>query len=340
MIGYRAEVLASSLSPQGIEITTIEVTYPRFIHAEFLRHRVFSSSVASSRAIPTEKNIDNAMSDPFVPVTFNERVKGMGVGTPLDASKQRHSRMAWLEARNAAVEQAVKLNEIGVDKSRVNRLLEPFLWVTHIITSTEWENFFALRCPDGDEIDLAFPAQPEFQYAAILMRRAMMDTEPVELQYGEWHRPLVDINDDGDAIAQAFRYEGGAQFTELLNMLAARRVARVSFDKHTETEPVRDGIEKAGDLRDLAHFSPFEHIARPMAFRDLVDPDINSQIMIPCSQLSTDVLDVNEDGRAEYCPIYNDDIQTAWCGNLRGWVQFRKLIPHEGNHRRAMEAHS
>ena len=65
------------------------------------------------------------------------------------------------------------LNEKGLDKSRANRLLEPFMWHTVIITATEWENFIALRCPDGDQPDIAFPAQLEMQQFAICIRNAL-----------------------------------------------------------------------------------------------------------------------------------------------------------------------
>jgi len=39
------------------------------------------------------------------------------------------------------------LIEAGVHKQNANRLLAPFAWTTCILTGTEWENFFELRCP-------------------------------------------------------------------------------------------------------------------------------------------------------------------------------------------------
>jgi thymidylate synthase ThyX len=55
MNDYAAKILADSLSPEGIRLTTFEVTFPRFILAEFNTHRMLSRNSASSRAIPTEK---------------------------------------------------------------------------------------------------------------------------------------------------------------------------------------------------------------------------------------------------------------------------------------------
>src|ERR1700748_3330482 len=53
----------------------------------------------------------------------------------------------WLMIRDKIVESVLLLYCLGVTKQLCNRLLEPFMWHTVIITSSEWENFFALRCP-------------------------------------------------------------------------------------------------------------------------------------------------------------------------------------------------
>src|SRR3954453_12773250 len=82
---YYVRVLADSLSPDDVRLTTIEARYPRFIHAEVLRHRVDSHSVESSRARPLEDRtkpdspihkgtLSLVREEPFVPETFNKRV--------------------------------------------------------------------------------------------------------------------------------------------------------------------------------------------------------------------------------------------------------------------------
>lgn len=53
----------------------------------------------------------------------------------------------WLMIRDKVVEAAVLLYSLGVTKQLCNRLLEPFMYHTVLVTSTEWENFFQLRCP-------------------------------------------------------------------------------------------------------------------------------------------------------------------------------------------------
>ena len=41
-MGYSARVLLDSVSPAGVRLTTLEVTFPRFVLAEFNTHRVMS----------------------------------------------------------------------------------------------------------------------------------------------------------------------------------------------------------------------------------------------------------------------------------------------------------
>jgi hypothetical protein len=182
-MAIKAEILADSISPAGVRLTTLLCEYPRFIHSELMTHRVFSRNAASSRAIPPEKQIQRIIDDPFVPV-FGSRVAGMGEGE-LDDLSQDAARRTWLLARDSAVDYAKVLNKLGTDKSRINRLLEPFSWITVIITATEWSNFFALRDHPA--------AQGEFQQLARAMREAMDVHTPRELRHGQWHLPLVKI---------------------------------------------------------------------------------------------------------------------------------------------------
>lgn len=53
----------------------------------------------------------------------------------------------WLWCRDRAIESATIMASIGVTKQIANRILEPFIYHTALITATEWQNFFELRCP-------------------------------------------------------------------------------------------------------------------------------------------------------------------------------------------------
>nr|AIA10740.1 thymidylate synthase complementing protein [uncultured bacterium] len=331
---YSAEVLEDSIA-NGVRLTTVLATFPRFILAEVNTHRVFSRNSASSRAIPTKKLLDRMRAgENFTPATFNARVVGMGIGDELSAADSARARSEWQAAMEDAMRHASVLtdDDLNIDKSRANRLLEPFLWHTAIITSTEWSNFFALRCPDADTPQQDFPAQWEFQQTAILMRQAMGASDPVELGPDEWHRPMVDNNIDGDALYREDRYASDWEMTQRLNMVASRRLARVSFDKHTDTEPLGVSISKAGDLVGSAHFSPTEHVARGIKRDDLtMHGDLAPKLMISFDQLAQAM---NAQG-PEF--IHAVDLGQVWCGNLRGYVQFRKTFAWEEDHGKAMQ---
>lgn len=325
---YSAMILADSLSPQGVRLTTQMVTFPRPYLAELNTHRVFSRNSASSRAIPTEKLIERVRTDPYLPETFRARVAGMGVGDELDDIKQEESRREWLDASAHAVQHAENLALIGIDKSRANRLLEPFMWHTAIITSTEWANYYGLRCPDGDEPDPNFPAQLEFQQLAILMREAMRRSDPVNLGPDEWHTPLMDMDETLDVLHRQHRLENDTKLDELqlretALQVCARRLARVSFDRHMDTEPTIVSVEKAQQLVTSGHFSPTEHIATPLRHDHLFTEP--AKVHVPVYEIARAL----RSGDTGYDSLRELRLNHCWCGNLRGYWQYRKGFPNE-----------
>lgn len=240
---YKADILADSIGPHQIRLTTFEVTFPRFILAEVNTHRVLSRNSASSRAIPTEQQIDRVLNYPFIP-EFNTRVKGMGVGEPLKGAARTKAHGVWLAARDHAVGAAREL--LHVDKSRANRLLEPFMWHTAIISATEWQNFFHLRNHEA--------AQPEFRKIAQMMEVLYLTNEPKRLDFGEWHLPLW-FDDDADLGFQANTRYYPAK-------VSAGRCARVSYDRHHDKEFGMDSIKRWESLSGFGHWSPGEHPAQ------------------------------------------------------------------------------
>lgn len=207
---FDAKVLADSLSPSpaGYRLTTLEATFPRFVLAEFNTHRVFSRNSASSRAIPIVKQLRRVLEDPYVPIEFGSNQPGMQAGPALGGEKMEAAEREWLRARDDAVRRVLGLvtdpdafsadenlleilqqvegvirdrtqpsEWLNVHKQVANRLLEPFMWHTVIVTATEWDNFWNLRChPD---------AQPEIRLVAQGMRAAMEASEPAQLDRGE-----------------------------------------------------------------------------------------------------------------------------------------------------------
>ena len=158
MTSPNAKVILDSISPEGDRLTTMEVVMHRFVLSEFNTHRSFSRNSASSRAIPTRKQMARVETETAFPVSWPCEQPGMQGGEELDGNLGDAASTVWRNAMQDAVRHATALAEIGVHKSVVNRLLEPFMWHTVIVSSTEWENFFGLRCNSL--------AQPEIRVAA------------------------------------------------------------------------------------------------------------------------------------------------------------------------------
>lgn len=254
-MGYSCKVVADSIGPAGVRLTTLEVTYPLFVHAEHLRHRVFSFSVASNRAIPTKRILSQVISDPVIPVWFGRNQGGMSAREELTGWRLWLARRLWLAGRWPAIALAWLLLRIGLHKQLANRVLSPWQWVTLLVTGTDWSNFFALRChPD---------AQPEMRVIAEMMRDAMGKSEPYRLGEGEWHLPLVA---DQERVWFAIKLRHGASdVTERTVMLvSAARCARASSEKHRETFDWKVEVSKAEGHMANGHMSLFEHQAQAL----------------------------------------------------------------------------
>ena len=145
----KTEIVGHSLSPQGDELISVLCTFPRIILAEVNTHRMLSKNTSSSRAIPFEKMVESVQNDPFVPIAWQKDHKGMQGTEYLVDRKHENAVYEWLKARDFAVKQANIMNSDGVTKQLANRLLEPFMWTTMLITGSKegWDNFFELRCP-------------------------------------------------------------------------------------------------------------------------------------------------------------------------------------------------
>jgi thymidylate synthase ThyX len=241
-MAYSARVLLDSVSPHGVRLTTLEVTFPRFVLAEFNTHRQFSRNSASSRAIPTSKLIERVEREPVLPLQWGRNKAGMSASDVLSDGEAGAAQRIWLKARDDAVARARELLELKVHKQELNRILEPFLWHTVIVSGTEWDNFFELRCAPN--------AQPEIREAALRMRDAMAASRPRAVQYGEWHTPL--LQDDERSLD-----------VEERKRISAARCARVSYLTHDGTREIAKDLELYERLKVDRHLSPFEHVATP-----------------------------------------------------------------------------
>ncbi|HET9152997.1 MAG TPA: FAD-dependent thymidylate synthase [Solirubrobacterales bacterium] len=282
-MGFDANVLADSVSPAGHRLTTLEATFPRFVLAEFNTHRVFSRNSASSRAIPVVKQLRRVLDDPYVPIEFGSNKPGMQAGPALTGATRDAAEAEWLAARDDAVRHVLGLitspenvagwddlracleaaqgslkeppaEWLNVHKQVANRLLEPFMWHTVIVSSTSWDNFFNLRChPD---------AQPEIRLIAMKMREAIERSVPTRLEPDEWHLPLV---------GEVEREETTSP--EELAKVSVGRCARVSYLTHDGTRDLAADVALYDRLLESGHMSPMEHVARPMTPTELAQSE-------------------------------------------------------------------
>lgn len=235
-----AEILADSINTAtGDRLTTLRIVLPRFILAEFNTHRMLSRNFSSSRAVPAATMRSRVLANPVLPASFGSNQPGMQAGHELSGVRKAIARGAWLWARYPACAFHWIGEIAGLHKQVLNRLLEPWLWAEGIVSATEWENLFLLRChPD---------AQPEFQVLAIAIRDAIAASTPKQLSPGSWHIPYIT---EGEL--------------ETIKRVSAARCARVSYY-------LRDGKVSSvdADLKlcdrlagsDPKHLSPFEHQA-------------------------------------------------------------------------------
>jgi hypothetical protein len=266
---------------------------------------MFSRNASSSRAIPVAKMIEDLRRDPAMPVYWGSNKPGMQAGEELSKTDRCSAKIIWLQAMDGAIKEVERLVKFGLHKQIANRILEPWAHINVVVTATDYENFFALRCHED--------AQPEIKMLADQMRQLLSEATPVLLQPGEWHLPYYRPEEDDEGI-HAYIAAQPAEDTdnisrpsilELQRRVSVARCARVSYLTH-------DGRPTSVD-EDLAlferllgsqplHASPAEHQATP-------DEPLYG-------------FSINEPQIAGWENQYLH-------GNLNGWIQYRKTLEGE-----------
>lgn len=271
-----AKVIEDSLSPVGVRLTTLELRYPRFIHAEFMTHRKFSRNASSSRAIPVSKMLEQVRRDIAMPTYWGKNQPGMQAFEEVDDQTKEEAKRIWVDAASAALMYAKQMHELGVHKQTVNRILEPFMYISVIVTASSFQNFFDLR--------LHKDAQPEIKDLAFAMQEALNASDPVRRindnsKVANWHLPYV---------SQAEREAENDPYQ--LAKISAARCARVSYLTHDGRTPdISEDLKLYDRLvgSQPIHASPVEHQAYPQAtgsrnfdgwyqFREIVEKQLRS----------------------------------------------------------------
>ncbi len=278
----------------GNRITTFELEYPRFIHAELMTHRVFSRNAASSRAIPIEKMLQHVLDNTAAPIHWGANQSGMQAKAELNAEGKTDAKDTWYASARSAVDYSARLADIGTHKQISNRITEPFQVMKTIVTATEYDNWFELRNHED--------AQPEIHELAKQMFIAIDDSEPLDITPGEWHVPYIERRTDINGL---YYFVDNVQITlEEAKMISASCCAQVSYRKSD------DSLEKAKMVFDRLinsvpmHASPVEHQATPVEFANIGWTDQ------PWEEGITHV----------------DRKGNFWSGNFKGWIQHRNLL--------------
>jgi Fe-S-cluster formation regulator IscX/YfhJ len=290
--GASATIIADSMAPSGIRLTTMLVTYANIIKQDLWTHRSVSKNTSiddsynldvsrssnSNRAIPTKKIIREVLRNPFCPARFPKRSVSMhsaqGYHTGITAFAMRH---IWLKLRYIMILAALTLQWLGCHKQIANRLLDQWQYTTAVFTATDewWQHFFTLRNH--------YAAQDQVQDIAQCAHNVYNISEPRPVSVGGWHLPFVDPRSFEDYLPNSVE----STFEALILCWIKLSVARCARLSYTSDRLLRYPFQDDFDLHDRLviqspeHAGPREHQAMAVA-----NPDYRS-------------------------------------GNLRGWTQLR-----------------
>ena len=347
-----AKIVADSVSPQGDRLISVLCTFPRIILAEVNTHRMLSKNTSSSRAIPFLKMVEAIKNNPFIPIAWQKHHSGMqgneyhtGEGNVGDINYKARAERNWLRARDFAVEQAKHLYEDSlVTKQLCNRLLEPFMWTTMLITGSKegWDNFFNLRCPsykliglDEENVKSRKEWLEKIQFSSALhpsmypktdvewlqinkgqaeihimdlaekIYDAVNESTPKQLQAGEWHIPMI-------SDSESLKLSTNDQIK-----LSVGRAANTSYTVVGDGKELT--LEHAIKIHDkcveLVHSSVFEHCARAMSDEEY-----------ECFLKGEREINKNANHWSDVEYFYDYDKIFGWCNNLKGFIPYRYFI--------------
>ncbi len=292
-----AQIVCDSVSPNGVRLTTFVATFHRFVLAEMNTHRVFSRNSASSRAIPAAKIMRRVENDIAWPVHWGAEKPGMQSGEALDRQDEEKAVSSWQFASADALDTAKNLLDIGLHKSLVNRLLEPYMWHTAIITAVDFDNFFWQRCDEA--------AQPEMKAVADAMQLAYFKSQPNPLPtVTGWHLPFISEEElDGLHL-------------EACKQISVARCARVSYLQHDGTRDFRKDIELYDKLVKGSHWSPFEHVATPCTHAKAIWQFNQHNHAEPALQVTCKMAGNFGTGWHQYRKFFGNENRTGFVPNL------------------------
>lgn len=307
-----AKIIAASENPNGQELITAILRYPRWVHSELMTHRMFSRNAASSRAVPVKKMMRMIREEPAVPEYWGANKPGMQPGEVLGDEELEEVKFIWSTMKDVALVGADALQNKHLNKGLANRVLEPFMPYTVLVSATSWGNFFALRAHKD--------ALPEFQILAYRLLDEYLATVRKQLDWGDWHIPF------GDQMYPDLDHE-----TQM--KVAIARAARLSYLTYDGDQSLEKDLDLYHQLMvaEPLHASPAEHVAyaaQNLWLHTDAPIDLHEQAWDEGVAAESFISIEPDGGTANSFPLPYD-LHMHHQGNFQGFTQFRKTQPQE-----------
>lgn len=335
-----AKVIADSISPQGIRLTTMQLRYPKCFHGEAKTHRQLriadrayelleevgfmddpnlSRNASSSRAIPVRRLIQDVLDDPYIPSYWGKNKPGM------QADEECDEPVLALDCVTDTFGDDGNFEIMGNGQLWSAGRVEAWLVARNHAINAAWHfaeagyhkqivnrliepwchiNVVVTATEWSNFFALRdhADAQPEIRILAQSMKDAMASSTPTLLQSGEWHTPYVGPLKE-DISMRVYDLDGDAlkKAWEQAIKVSVARCARVSYLTQDGRTPTID--------EDLA----------------LYDKLVGNQPIhaSPAEHQATP---------DELCTVgvfSGEWKEKEKQGNLRGWIQYRKTLPGE-----------
>jgi hypothetical protein len=328
-------------------------------------------SANSARAIPSNKYLQKVLDNPFMPI-WTKQQKGMS-GELLDeaSSEMITTNYRYYLEQEYPVKKiegtedyyaTISLKDLykyliskGAHKQNANRLLAPFAWTTCIISGTEWDNFFELRCPKyesaddkihfskkayikgteyiyGHRPDLTSEgfkpefwervnkssAQPEFQVIAEMLYDLYQEANWKESKY---HIPFQEdiIDKYLYPISSQSSQEEVDQYYNDMMKISASMCAKLSYNTQDNEDTLDKHLERANLLIEHKHQEPFSHQTISMDEREYIIFH-KSSLISKEQYIKRGIVAHNYIGDKVLFKDY------GWCYNLKGFISQRYIL--------------
>lgn len=294
------KVIQDSTNTAGNRLITYEIETYRYIWAEVLTHKMLNKNAQSSRAVPVKSVLAVNEADPVFPLVWGKNQGGMSSFNELEGVELESAKQLWKAASDNAFIYSKQLSEVGLHKMWANRITEPFSRIKVVMTGTEWDNFEWLR----DDPDAA---QPEIVDLARTIKEVKANSDSMLVFSGQAHVPYVERMQLDNEMHYYVKGEGIVDLDIALK-ISASCCGQVSYRK------LDDSFEKALQIYDRLfdgpkpHFSPSEHQGIAMNRTELGFFD-----RVFGTKWEKGISHVDNEGN-------------FWSGNLKGFIQNRKLI--------------